>query len=168
MLRSIFEIDGLIDLIRHDHAFTPARSFGSVERLERREGLHLPQDMLRFYTEFDGARLFGNEYILLDPDGILPFDTVIRAVHGGGPHMPDSWVTFCRTRDGHWVAIDLAPSARGEHFVAVFRHAGECDGPTVEVVAPSFACFLALALVSRRHPYWLDLHHPSESRSASS
>lgn len=160
MLSSIFAIDGLIDVIRQNHAYTPARSFGSIERLERRQGLPLPQDMLRFYSEFDGVRLFGNEYILIDPDGMLPFDAVIRAVHEGGPHMPESWVAFCRTRDGHWVAIDFARSASGEHPVAVFHAAGDREGPLLQVIAPSFACFLAFALISRRHPYWLNLSDP--------
>ena len=166
MLQSIFNIDGLMVIIRRDHAFTPARGFGSVERLERRTGRPLPQDMLRFYTEFDGARLFVNEYVLLDPDGILPFDTVIRAVHEGGPRVPDTWLSFCRTRDGHWVAFDLAPAAGGEHPVAVFGHVGADQAPLLQVVAPSFACFLAMALVSRRHPYWLDINHPHGARSS--
>jgi cell wall assembly regulator SMI1 len=166
MLQSIFDIDGLMDLIRRDHGYTPARTFGSVERLEKRFGLPLPQDMLCFFTEFDGARLFGSEYILLDPDGVLPFDTVIHAVDPGAIHVAGSWVAFCRTRDGHWVGIDLEPSSCGGHSVAVFRLAGECNGPTVEIVAPSFACFLAFAMVSRRHPYWLDLDPSRRSRQA--
>lgn len=164
MLQSIFDIDGLMDHIRQDHAYTPARTFGSVERFERRLALPLPRDMLRFYTEFDGVRLFGNEYVLLDPDGILPLNTVIRAVHGGGPQMPDTWVSFCRTRDWQWVAIDLGHAPSGEHPVVVFGHAAAEDQPKVKVIAPSFACFLAFALVSRRHPYWLEMKGPREAR----
>lgn len=158
MLRSIFDIDGLMDIIRREHSFTPTKSLGSVERLERRSGLRLPRDMVRFYSEFDGARLFGNEYILLDPDGILPFDAVIRALGKAGPGMHSSWLTLCRTREGHWVAIDLAEAGSGAHPVAVLRRAGERHDAAVQVIAPSFPCFLAFALVSRRHPYWLDLN----------
>lgn len=163
----MLDIDELIDHIRRIQSYTPASSFGSVERLERREGRRLPQDMLRFFSEFDGARLFGSEYIVLDPDGVLPFDTVIHAVDPEVPHVPDSWIAFCRTRDGHWVGIDLEPTSAGGHPVAAFRQAGECNGPTVEIVAPSFACFLAFAMVSRRHPYWLDLDPVGHSRQAS-
>lgn len=164
MLQSIFDIDGLMDLIRRDHGYTPARTFGSVERFEKRFGLPLPQDMLRFYAEFDGVRLFGSEYVMLDPDGILPLDTVIRAVHGGGPHIQDTWVSFCRTRDWQWVAIDLGHAPSGEHPVAVFGRAGTDADPGVRVIAPSFACFLAFALVSRQHPYWLGMKGPREAR----
>ncbi len=157
MLQSIFNIDGLIDIIRREHAFTPARGFGSVERLERRTGLRLPQSMLSLYAEFDGVRLFGNEYVVLDPDGILPFDAVIRAHDELVPTLSPSWLSFCRTREGQWVAVDLGAHPSGGHPVAAFRGVGNGAGPAVQLIAPSFECFLAFALVGRRHPYWADL-----------
>jgi cell wall assembly regulator SMI1 len=154
MLRSVFDIDGLIGIVCQQHAFTPARSEQSIVALEHRVGLPLPADLRRFYTVCDGARLFSGEYVLIDPDGILPFSAVIRALQDRELAPSDAWIAFCRTRDGHWLGLDLAGGAAGQHHVAVLSMTGDSTPGRLQVVAPSFACFLAFALVGHARPYW--------------
>lgn len=150
------EIDRLIEVVRALHEFTPARSSVSIDRFERRSGLQLPPDMRRFYSEFDGARLFVAEYVLFDPDGFLPLEVPIRAATGRRAGLADSWTSFGRSRTGYSIGINLLAPPLGSYRVSAWHGSMNDPHARLRPIATGFTQFLARALRSTHHPYWTE------------
>lgn len=144
----------LIEVVRQRHDFTPASSTAAIRRFERRSGLRLPPDMRRFYSEFDGVRLFGAEYVLLDPDAFLPLEVQVRAALGHGLGLAQAWTCFCRTPAGHLVGINLEPGTADHGAISAWLGSTTERSPGFVRVASRFTRFLGLALKSVHHPYW--------------
>jgi cell wall assembly regulator SMI1 len=150
------EIDALIHVVQHSHAFTAPASARAIERFEQRARLPMPADMRAFYLQCDGARLFGDQYILLDPDGMLPLIAVMPANAASARVLRGRWFSLGRTADGQWIGIDLEGATDDTNPVAVCISAGS-PVESLKIIAPNFTSFLARALSGTRHPFW---RHP--------
>jgi len=113
----------------------------------------MPEDMRLFYQAFDGVRLFGAEYVLLDPDAFLPFEVAVRATTGRALNLNPSWVWFCRTRAGYHVGIDLRRRPFRSYRVSAYACI-EGASPRLRPVARGFTEFLTRAMQASDHPFW--------------
>ncbi|MFO1407417.1 MAG: SMI1/KNR4 family protein [Steroidobacteraceae bacterium] len=143
-------MDGLIERVRQRHDYTPASSGAALARFEARSSLSIPDDMRRFYTSFDGARLWGAEYVLLDPDAFLPLGVAVRAAGAVDPSIPDSWTWFARTRVGDCIGIRLGSTATAQTEVAAWS----TRDATLRTIAVTFTEFLGRALDGGPRSYW--------------
>jgi hypothetical protein len=138
----------LIDAIRARHSFEPATADAAVriERFEASAGYRLPDDMREFYLGIDRAVLFGKA-------ALLPVESLLRSgVALFGPEWtelePASRFVFCDTRDGNWIAVDLAQGA-----------ILDCDHEVVgtrAVIARSFREFLHRSLCAEGEAFYLE------------
>ncbi len=143
-----------IERVKREHGHTPTTSAAGIERFEQRSGLRLPDDIRLFYMHCDGARLFGAEYVIPDPDGLLPMKMIMSSAVGRPVDLPASWYGICRTRSGDWAGVSFGGARTAG---APILHCYALDsGPATgyRVVAENFTDFLGRALASSEHPFW--------------
>jgi hypothetical protein len=151
------DLDPLIDQVRDQHFPNPPASLETIRRAEQRLGFHLPEDLVRFYTQCNGAYLFEKPD---SPYFILPIERLRRTrvdIYGEDEDRwgPATWYSVCDVQDGNIVAIDTR-TVRGETcwfidcFHETFLERGYC-----KIIALSFTEFLSRALKSQSPHFWL-------------
>jgi len=153
MPHTALDLEQLIDRVRREHGYTEPRSTGGIERFERRSGHRLPEELRLFYMHCDGARLFEAEYVIPDPDALLPLGMVMAGAAGRRVDLPATWYGICRTRGGEWVGMNFAAGARSQPVLQC-QPVGEGAATRYRVVAAGFGEFLAFALAASIHPFW--------------
>jgi antitoxin YokJ len=157
------KIDRFVAKIRSSHRIHLPASPKDLLRLRR---LGMPEDVLRFYTLSDGARLHRtDEYGGLGPDPerrwrweILPCREIEPASQSYvGADSPlfkraHSWMHLVNVQDGNYLAINVEPGHVGEVLDCFHETVGE-PGRTA-IVALSFTELLDRLLKSPR-PFWL-------------
>jgi hypothetical protein len=120
-------------------------------------GLVLPDDLVEFYGECGGARLFAESAY---PVAIAPPDQFISsnlAILGqlNLDDRSDQWFTVGITPDGEYLSIDLDPARLGrcyDSFHEAHGLIGDCA-----IIATSFSDLLSRLLSNQgRYWYWLD------------
>ncbi len=153
MAEAPLEFELLVERVKREHGYTTPRSAAGIDRFESRTGHRLPDELRLFYMHCDGARLFDAEYVIPDPDALLPLGMVMTGAAGRRVDLPASWYGMCRTRGGEWVGMNFASS--GPDYPVLQCHLLDGGAATgYRIVAAGFAEFLGRALASTIHPFW--------------
>jgi hypothetical protein len=148
----------LLEEISRRHFPNPPASPGEIEEFERRVGWQLDPDLRAFYLHCNGADLFKHPD---SPYRIHPLSRIIRArvaVRGRDEDSrgPASWYALCTLYDSNYIIVDTGTRI-GDRY-PIIDGQGETfpDPDYCQRIADSFSEFLADALRSEGHWFWLD------------
>ncbi len=148
----------LLGEIARLHRPNPPATPEELAAFEQRMGWRLDPDLRDFYLGCNGADLFNP----LDPPyRILPLSVIVRArvaIRGQDDDSrgPADWYALCALHDSNYVLLDVGRQEQGRYPLRDGYREGFPDPLDCKQIASSFSEFLAGALRSGGHWFWLD------------
>lgn len=147
----------LAELSRHHFPNPPARP-GEIEEFERRVGWSLDADLRAFYLHCNGAELFRQPD---SPYRFMPLSKIVRArvaLRGQDDDSrgPASWYALCILEDSNFILVDVSTQQDGLYPIVDGYREAFPDPSYCKPIAGSFSEFLARALRSNGHWFWLN------------
>jgi cell wall assembly regulator SMI1 len=146
----------LAEISRH-HFPRPPATPRQLAEFEARVGWRLDEDLRSFYLHCNGAELFRRPD---SPYRILSLSEITRArvalfANDSDEYGTASWFVICYVQDGNYIGIDVGQPSNGSYPVHDCFHELLPGAPQNKRIAHSFSDFLARALRSDGHLYWL-------------
>lgn len=130
---------------------------GAINKVERRLGVRLPQDMRQMYSLFSGV-LIGPAvdhwtYRVMPIEELAPASELILGTMDVDRSPP--WIAFCDVQDGNYVAMDISTESPDRYAIRDCFHETFPDCFGCETIATNVIEFLRSCITSPERLYWL-------------
>ena len=155
---TIASIQDLVEVVSRDHFPNPSASKEMIEDFESRNKVLLPSDVIYFYSQCNGAKLFQD---FDAPFEIVPLDKLCPLADKFYEHICNEVLkhiySMCLLRDRDFVGIELRTCTHGSDAAPIFDcfHEAFPEYSEEDVIAGSFTEFLAATLPLGGKKYWL-------------